>query len=62
MRDKVLIKWNNDKKWFEAIMPDGTIIPKCRDISIRDNFESTNYKGRLTATIELEVTFDNSND
>jgi superoxide dismutase len=55
--DKITIKWNNEMQFFEAFMPDGTKLPNCLQISIFDNFGSTEKikAGMLTAKIEVFV-------
>ena len=60
MSDLVTIKWNSNNQWFEAFMPDGTKIPKCLEIAIKDNFgkESFDKSGPITATINLMVKFE----
>lgn len=64
MSDKVTIKWNHENHWFEAFMPDGSKIPKCLEISIKDNYgkESAGKSGLMTATITLMVKLDSTND
>ena len=49
----VTIKYNEERKFFEAYMPNGDKVPFARKITISDNFD--NSSGPITATIELFV-------
>ena len=55
--DAITIKWNSERMFFEAFMPNGEKLPTILSISISDNFgkEKRDKAGPLIATIEAIV-------
>jgi hypothetical protein len=58
--EKIVIKWNKERMFFEAFMPNGDKLPSCLQITLSDNFGKKENEKRnlLTATIEVFVTLE----